>query len=527
MTALASALTDAMMKSAAELVVFDRETDGWQRYPWPEVYAYAHSVATHVLDSDRDDRGADVTDVGVVGESTVDVVAAVIGALLAGVGVSVLPGMVRGADPDQWADSTLSRFGALGVGMVFSNGPELDLLTRRESPIAVVNVAAVARAGASGPLAPRDGTRAVLQGTAGSLGTPRTAVLAPEAVLANVRALLQRLGVDGSTDIGCSWLPLYHDMGLAMLFAGALSGGAFWLAPSTAFAASPFRWLSWLSESRATMTAGPNFAYNLIGKYARRVNDVDLGNLRVAINGGEPVDCEGLARFATAMAPFGFQAGAAAPAYGLAESSCAVTMPVRGTGLRVDEIAGPTGARRHAILGPPVPGMEVRVGPGDGFIDGDRAVGEIEIRGASMMVGYHGELPLDRESWFPTGDLGYLTDDGLVVCGRIKELISIAGRNIFPTEVEEVAAQVPGVRAGAVVAVGAGHGSARPGLVIAAEYRGRDEAGARSEVTRRVASACGVVPAGVVLVSPGSLPRTSSGKLRRLEVQRNLGLVSA
>jgi len=114
-----------------------------------------------------------------------------------------------------------------------------------------------------------------------------------------------------------------------------------------------------------------------------------------------------------------------------------------------------------------------------------------------------------------------------VVCGRAKELISVAGRNIFPTEVEQVAAEVPGLREGAVVAVGAGDGSARPSLVIAAEYQGRDEAGARGEVMRRIAAVCGVVPASVVLLSPGSLPRTSSGKLRRLEVKRNLGLVSA
>jgi len=171
--------------------------------------------------------------------------------------------------------------------------------------------------------------------------------------------------------------------------------------------------------------------------------------------------------------------------------------------------------------------MEIRIAPSDRATDGSRGVGEIEIRGTSMMVGYHAECPLDRESWFPTGDLGYLTNDGLVVCGRAKELISVAGRNVFPTEVEQVAAQVPGLREGAVVAVGTGYSSARPSLAVVAEYRGRDEAGARSEVTRRIASVCGVVPASVVLMAPGSLPRTSSGKLRRLEVQRNLGLINA
>lgn len=516
MSVLASKLTDAMTSSLADLTIFDRAADRWRHHPWAEVHSRAAAVATRVLDDDADA-------VGVVGEPTVHVVAAVLGGLLAGAGVSILPDIVRGADPGRWAETTLHRFTTLGVGTVFSHGSDLDVLRACQSPTAVLDAAEVACDGSQTAVTPRLARSAVLQGTAGSTGAPRTAVLTPEAVYANVRGLIQRLGVDASTDVGCSWLPLYHDMGLMLLLAGALTGAPFWLAPTAAFAAAPFRWLSWLSESKATMTAGPNFAYNLIGKYARRVADVDLGYLRVAINGGEPVDCEGFARFAQAMAPFGFSAGAATPAYGLAEAACAVTMPAPGTGVRVDQLDGATGTTRHVILGPPIAGMEVRIGSGP---DDSDDVGEIEIRGMSMMAGYYGDVPLDRQSWFPTGDLGYLTDEGLVVCGRVKELISLAGRNIFPTEVEQIAAQVPGVRAGAVVAVGTGNGTARPSLVVAAEYRGPDQAGARSEVTRRIASMCGVVPSDVVLLSPGSLPRTSSGKLRRLEVKRNLESVS-
>lgn len=131
-----------------------------------------------------------------------------------------------------------------------------------------------------------------------------------------MRGLNQRVGTDAATDVGCSWLPLYHDMGLAFVLSAALAGAPLWLAPTTAFTASPFRWLSWLSDSGATMTAAPNFAYNLIGKYARRVSEVDLGALRVTLNGGEPVDCDGLTRFAEAMAPFGFDAGAVLPSTG-------------------------------------------------------------------------------------------------------------------------------------------------------------------------------------------------------------------
>jgi long-chain-fatty-acid--[acyl-carrier-protein] ligase len=193
----------------------------------------------------------------------------------------------------------------------------------------------------------------------------------------------------------------------------------------------------------------------------------------------------------------------------------------------VDEVTVRTSdgrsVRRHAVLGEAIPGMQVRISPHDGDSDiAGRDVGEVEIRGTSMMSGYVGGDPYEGQNWFPTGDLGYLVDGGLVVCGRAKELITVAGRNIFPAEVERVAAQIAGVREGAVVAVGTGEGSIRPGLVIAAEFRGRDEAGARSELVQQVASQCGVVPSDVVFVKPGSLPRTSSGKLRRLAVKQDL-----
>jgi long-chain-fatty-acid--[acyl-carrier-protein] ligase len=526
---LATALSRAMRTSADDLVVFDREADAWTRHPWQQVHARAENIAARVLDEPQ--LGA----VGLVGEPTADVVAAIQGVWLAGQSVSILPGPVRGADLKNWAHATLTRFAGVGVRTVFSHGPELDLLQGidfADGP-AVLDVGAAAQRELSTNFVPAEaaeaGAPAVLQGTAGSTGTPRTAQLSPEAVLTNVNGLITRFGVDSAADVGCTWLPLYHDMGLTFLLSGALTGSPLWLAPTAAFAASPFRWLRWLSESSATMTAAPNMAYSMIGKYARLVSDVDLGRVRVSISGGEPVDCAAMERFATALSGFGFNAGALAPSYGLAESTCAVTIPASGTGLLYDETAAPavdsaaTGSRRHAILGSPIPGMEIRIGAVSERTAElpDRDVGEIEIRGTSMMSGYLGDTPLQPEAWFPTGDLGYLTDDGLVVCGRAKEIITIAGRNVFPAEIERVAAEIRGVREGAVVAVST-EDSTRPGLVITAEFRGPDEAGARSELVAKVASECGIVPANVVFVRPGSLPRTSSGKLRRLEVKRNL-----
>jgi long-chain-fatty-acid--[acyl-carrier-protein] ligase len=528
MNELAAALRRSMQASTADLVVLDRETSVWHRHPWPEVHGLAEGVAAWLLG--RDEIGA----VGLVGDSTVELVAALQGAWLAGAAVSILPGPIRGADDRRWAEATLNRFTDIGVRTVLSNGAYLGHLQDVDPRgVVIADVAVLCRKAAhtnrstSGAPINSD-CPAILQGTAGSTGAPRTAVLSPEAVLSNVRGLNERVGVQAA-DVGCSWLPLYHDMGLTFLLSGALAGNSLWLAPTNAFAASPFRWLSWLSESRASVIAAPNFAYNLVGKYARRVSDVDLGALRVAINGGEPIDCEGLERFAQAMAPFGFAAGAAAPSYGLAESTCAVSMPAPGTGLRVDVVTDDTGSHRHAFLGEPISGMQIRISSSGSSAGqagkADREIGEVEIRGASMMDGYLGDRPIDRDDWFPTGDLGFLGDGGLVVCGRAKEVISLAGRNIFPTQIELVAAQVRGIREGAVVALGTGERTARPGLVVAAEFRGSNEAQARAELIQRVASECGVVPSDVVFVAPGSLPRTTSGKLRRLEVRRSLEAV--
>ena len=526
MSVLATALSRAMTATTNDLVVLDRATGDWIRHPWQEVHARAENIAERILEGP--DGG-----VGLVGEPTIEFVSGIQGAWLAGRSLSILPGPIRGADEQQWAHSTAERFAGIGVRQVFSLGPYLDSLRGNGSGLTVHDVTVVGHPRRSTTLtaqATPAGVPAVLQGTAGSTGTPRTAMLSPEAVMNNVTGVLARTRTDPHTDIGCTWLPLYHDMGLTFLLSGFLSGGETWLAPTSAFSASPFRWLTWLSDSRASLTAAPNFAYSVLGKYARRIPDVDLSRLRFALNGGEPIDCDGFGLFLTELARFGLDLHAAAPSYGLAESTCAVTSPAPGTGLLFDETVDPTSdsVRRHAILGEPIPGMELRVTPtehSDRFRIGDREVGEVEIRGTSMMSGYLGQQPLADGEWFRTGDLGYLTDAGLVVCGRVKELITVAGRNIFPSEVEAVAAQVRGVRAGAVAAVATDGDATRPGLVVVAEFRGPDEAGARSDLVQRVASHCGVVPADVVFLAPGSLPRTSSGKLRRLEIKENLRAV--
>ena len=261
--------------------------------------------------------------------------------------MSIVAGPARGADSDLWAQSTLSRFTDMGVSHILSQGAHLQRLAVVEGRPLVKELDSVAPLKRSATFEPptRPAPVAILQGTAGSTGVPRTVTLSPDAVLANLCGLNGRIGVTPA-DVGHSWLPLYHDMGLSFLLAGALGGTDVWQAPTSAFQASPFRWLNWLTESGATITAAPNMAYGLIGKYSRRVTDVDLASVRFALNGGEPVDCELTARFATEMARFGFSAGALSPSYGLAESTCAVTVPAPGRGLIADEDGHAVSARR-------------------------------------------------------------------------------------------------------------------------------------------------------------------------------------
>lgn len=523
MSRLVEHMTSALTSSPHDLHVLGPDNESWAAHSWGEVHVRAENFAEAIHDHGPAEA------VALIGEPSIELLSAIFGSWLAGASVALLPGPVRGADPAQWSQATLNRCEDIGVSSVYSHGARLADLQFSDARGYVHDVSALAHPRRSTTLRPASTERpAILQGTAGSTGTPKTARLSHEAVLANVSGITERVGMHRDRDCGLSWLPLYHDMGLIFLLTTAMSGLPAWQAPTSAFSAMPFRWLGWLDHSRATLTAAPNFAYNVLGKYARRLPDCDLSAVRFALNGGEPVDCAGMVRFASELGRFGFDGGALSPAYGMAESTCAVSITPPGDGLLVDEVRVDTAegekVQRHAILGNAVRGMEIRIEPVDFPVAeaAGRDAGEVQVRGESMMTGYLGDAPHDATSWFGTGDLGYFTDDGLVVCGRVKELIHIAGRNVFPSEIERIAGQVPGVREGSVVAVGSAEKSARPGLVIAAEFRGGDEEETRITLVRKVASECGVVPAKVLFVEPGTLPRTSSGKLRRLEVQQTL-----
>jgi fatty-acyl-CoA synthase len=377
---------------------------------------------------------------------------------------------------------------------------------------------------------------AILQFTSGSTSDPKGVMLPHRTVGANLDAIALATSLDPSDDVLVSWLPLYHDMGLVGLLTLSLSTGTgLVLGAPTDFMAAPSRWMEWMSTYGGTATAGPNFSYVLATRALRRADQLDLSRLRIALNGAEPVDPSTVTAFIEAGARHGLRPGAVFPAFGMAEVAIAGTFPEPMAGLRIDTVdrrvleteryAAPVdpsveGARPLAILGRPVEGLEIRVvDPVTGDVLKDREVGELEIRGTSVTPGYYKRpdvnIELFHDDWLRTGDLAYLLDGEMVMCGRIKDMIIVGGRNVFPEDIERALADVEGVRAGNVIAFGIDGSQGREGLVVVAESKSDDLPRVRRSVAERVRAAIGLPAKDIVLVEPGSLPKTSSGKLQR------------
>jgi fatty-acyl-CoA synthase len=378
---------------------------------------------------------------------------------------------------------------------------------------------------------------AILQFTSGSTADPKGVMVPHRCIAANHDAAFDAADIDPDSDTFVSWLPLYHDMGLIGLLGAPMTKGVdLVLASPQDFLAAPARWMEWMAEFGGTATAGPNFAYALAARALARLDRLDLSRWRIALNGAEPIDPAAVESFLAAGSAHGLDRGAAFCVFGMAEATLAVTFPAPGTGMHVDSVdqrvletdryaapvePGADGAtRRLPRLGRPLDGLRLRVcDPTTGQTMQDREVGEIELRGSSISPGYYGnaEASADarRGDWFRTGDLGYLVDGELVVCGRLKDVIIVGGRNVFPEDVERAAASVEGIRAGNVIAFGTEGRRGREAVVVIAETKLDEPAPVRAAVAARVTDAVGVPPEDVVLVRPGTLPKTSSGKPQR------------
>lgn len=480
--------------------------------------------------------------VALLGPTSRPLVTAIQAVWLAGATIVVLPLPMRMSSIEEFVDQTRARIINADVKLVLVDPDLAPFIEAVPSDPRMVGWDAVAagpgRALAAAWERPVDDLDrlAILQFTSGSTSDPKGVMLPHRTVGANLDAIAHATSLDPDDDVLVSWLPLYHDMGLVGVFCLSMSTGTpLVLGAPTDFMAGPGRWMEWISTYGGTATAGPNFSYVLAARALRRGEVLDLSRLRIALNGAEPVDPGTVAAFIEAGERHGLRPGAVFPAFGMAEVVVAGTYPEPMSGLRTDAVerrvleaeryAAPvepdaTGARHLAILGRPVQGLEIRVvDPLTGDVFKEREVGELEIRGTSVTPGYYkrpdANAELFHDGWLRTGDLAYLLDGEMVMCGRIKDMIIVGGRNVFPEDVERALADVVGVRAGNVIAFGVDGAQGKEGLIVVAESKSDDHAEVRRSVAQRVRDAIGLPAKEIVLVEPGSLPKTSSGKLQR------------
>jgi fatty-acyl-CoA synthase len=385
----------------------------------------------------------------------------------------------------------------------------------------------------------------ILQYTSGSTSEPKGVMIPDRVLRANIDACCDAAEL-GPDEVMVSWLPLYHDMGLVGFLALPMTRGVQLVqAAPQDFLAKPGNWMQWISDWGGTATAGPNFSWVLATRALKRAEGLDLSRLTLALSGAEPVDPDAVEAFVAAAEPFGFTAGGVFPAFGMAEVAIGGAFPPRHRGMVCDSvdrvvlererIAKPLEladaeeelyVRRLPLLGHAVPGLEMKVvDPETREELPERHVGELLLRGTSVTPGYYkrpdATAALFHDGWLCTGDLAYLLDGELVLCGRIKDVIIVGGRNVFPEDIERACGSLDGVRAGNVIAFGVDGYKGKESVVVVAEVRADDLEAVRHEVHHRTLEVCGLPPRDVMLVRPGTLPKTSSGKLQRAKCRES------
>ncbi|MCK5479631.1 MAG: AMP-binding protein [Gammaproteobacteria bacterium] len=385
---------------------------------------------------------------------------------------------------------------------------------------------------------------AFLQYTSGSTGQPKGVILTHADLLANIRAMGEAVRAD-STDVFVSWLPLYHDMGLI----GAWLGSLYYACPLVlmsplAFLTSPRRWLWAIHNHRGTLSAAPNFAYELcLSKVEDSdIDGLDLGSWRRAFNGAEPVSPHTVRHFSERFARYGFRQEAMAPVYGLAEAAVGLAFPPFGRGPLIDRIQrepfvssskafpadeADTRALEFVACGQPLPGYQIRIVDPAGHELPECEEGRLEFRGPSATTGYFRNPDATRSlfdgDWLDSGDLAYIARGDVYLTSRSKDIIIRAGRNIYPYEAEEAVGDIPGVRKGCVAVFGSTDpDSGTERIIVLAESRETETAALealRDQIHVLVTDLLGMPPDDVVMAPPHTVLKTSSGKIRRAAVR--------
>ncbi|WP_309643860.1 fatty acyl-AMP ligase [Phenylobacterium sp.] len=401
-------------------------------------------------------------------------------------------------------------------------------------PLAALPDAAAHDLPAVGPQSP-----CYLQFSSGSTRFPAGVLVTHRALMANAVAITRDgLKITGP-DRACSWLPLYHDMGLVGFLLSPLTAQmSVDLLPTGAFVRRPLKWLDLMTQNGATISYSPTFGYELCARRAEnaRLEDLDLSAWRVAGLGGDMIRTKPLRQFAERFAAVGFKPAAYVASYGMAEATLALTMAPLGAGLVAEGLdvnrlerdgvavasAESGRVREFARCGPALPGHELQIRDDAGQVLPERAVGRVYARGPSLMEGYYRQADatgavLSPDGWLDTGDLGYLSQGEIVLTGRIKDLIILNGRNIWPQDLEWTAeAEIAGLRSGDVAAFSIPV-DGEEAVIVLAQCRSSDPE-VRETLARDIADLLRVrhgVEAQVELVGGHALPQTSSGKLSR------------
>jgi len=475
---------------------------------------------------------------------------ALFGALLAGAVAVPLYPPVRLGRLQEYHARTAAALNAARVRLVLADARARRVLGRAIAlagrPLACVSIAEL---GAE-PLAPREvdpDELALVQFSSGTTHAPKPVALSHRQLLANVRAIADAIfdaypETEAFRHVAVSWLPLYHDMGLVGgVFTSLFHGRDLALIPPELFIARPALWLRAISRHRATISPAPNFAYALCADRIRdeELEGVDLSSWKVAMNGAEPVTPAALERFVARFSRNGLAREALTPVYGLAEAALAVTFCALREPFGVRHFdARALSEQRRAVrvergqpivsLGRPLAGFAVEISDDRGGRLADGELGRVRVRGPSLMQGYDG-LPDETrrvlvDGWLDTGDIGFLCDGQLHLCGRAKDLVVLRGRNFAPQDFEHAIDDLPALRTGcsAAVSAPAEDGSGEELWIFAERARGASlEDGAFADaVIRRVLERTGIRAARVIPLAPGCLPRTSSGKIRRAETLR-------
>lgn len=509
-------MLDVAALSGQSLFFVDRNENDTE-VPMADIRAQARSVAAGLrgLGVQPGDRVALVLPTGP------DFVAGFFGVLYAGAVPVPLYPPVRLGKLDEYRQRTAAMLGAVQAALVVTEDRIRPLLetagTRCVTPADLD--------GASGWDNEVDADDiALIQFSSGTTHDPKPVALTHRNLLYNLAAIADYFISAGMPEqVGVTWLPLYHDMGLiGNLLTAFYLPRPLVLLPPELFLAVPAAWLRAISRHRGTVTAAPNFAFGLCLKRIRDedLSGVDLSSWRLCLNGAEMTSAEVQRRFSERFGRWGFDPHAFTPVYGLAEASLAVTFTPAGDMFRVVARAD----KELVSTGRPLAGVEVEIRGDDSREVPAGEVGRIFVRGPSVMAGYFGRPDLTgqvlHDGWLDCGDLGFVHDGELFVCGRSKETVVIRGANHAPQDFEEALDGVAGVRTGCAVAVGyLPDGGADEALAMLVETTPDAPADLAAEVAARVLQHTGIAVGHVELLAPGTLPRTSSGKLRRLEAR--------